>query len=203
MGDAAPRAGRVIAALLLAAGASRRFGGGLQKLVQDLNGKPVVRWSAESLLGAPVDEVVVVVGSNDVPVREALIGLPVRFAQNPAAEKGMASSLAAGVSALSPDTGAALVVLGDEPLVGREPLERVVARYREGGAAVVAPTFRGVRGHPVLFDRSVFPELEALSGDRGARAVADRDPGRLALVELDMPKPVDVDTAADLARLRR
>jgi molybdenum cofactor cytidylyltransferase len=193
----------VIAALLLAAGASRRFGGGLQKLVQELNGRPVVRWSVESLIGAPVDEVIVVVGANDAPVREALSGLPVRFIRNAAADAGMASSVAFGVSALTPETQATLIVLGDEPLAGRDPLERVVRRYKEGGAAIVAPTFRGVRGHPVLFDRSVFAELLALSGDHGARAVADRDPGRLAIVELDLPKPIDVDTPADLARLRR
>lgn len=192
----------MIAALLLAAGASRRFGGGNQKLVQELNGQPVVRWSAASLIGGPVDDVIVVVGSNDAPVRDALKGLPVRFVRNGAADDGMASSVAVGVSAVLAETDAALIVLGDEPLAGRVPLERVVQRYKEGGAAVVAPTFRGVRGHPVLFERSVFPELLALTGDRGARAVADREPGRLALVELDLPKPVDVDTPADLARLR-
>lgn len=193
----------MIAALLLAAGASRRFGGGLQKLVQELNGRSVVRWSAESLIGPPVDEVVVVVGANDKPVRDALAGLHLQFVRNAAAEQGMASSLAVGVAALSSDVEAVLVALGDEPLVGREPLEQVVRRYREGNTTIVAPVFRGVRGHPVLFDRSVFPELLALSGDHGARAVADRDTARRALVELDLPKPVDVDTAADLARLRR
>ena len=192
----------MIAALLLAAGASRRFGDGLQKLTQDLNGKPVVRWSAEPLIGA-VDEGVVVVGRDHQPVRDALAGLAVRFVQNAKADEGMASSVAAGVAALSPETQAVLVVLGDEPLAGIEPLRQVMDRYRQGGASVVAPLFRGVRGHPVLFDRTVFPELLALSGDRGARAVADRDPSRLALVALDLPKPVDVDTAADLARLRR
>lgn len=193
----------MISALLLAAGASRRFGGGLQKLVQDLDGKPVVRWSAEWLIGPPIDEVIVVAGTADHALRDALMGLDVRIVVNAKAAEGMASSLSAGVAALSPATDAALVALGDEPLAGREPLTRVVERYREGGAAIVAPLFRGVRGHPVLFHRAVFPELLALSGDRGARAVADRDPQRLALVELGVPKPVDVDTAADLARLRR
>ena len=191
----------MIAALLLAAGQSTRFGA--QKLLHDLDGKPVVRWSAEALIGAPVDTIVAVIGSDGAQVREALDGVDARFVDNANASRGMASSLADGVGSLSADTEAVVVALGDEPLVGREPLLRVVERYRRGGALVVAPLFRGVRGHPVLFDRAVFPELLALSGDRGARAVADRDPSRLALVELDLAKPVDVDTPADLARLRR
>ena len=193
----------MITALLLAAGKSRRFGGGLQKLAQELHGRPVVRWSAESLIGPPVDEVIVVVGENDQPIRDALQGLDVRFVRNPKAGEGMATSLALGIDAVSVSTEAVLVALGDEPLAGRPPLERVVERYRAGGAAIVAPLFRGVRGHPVLFDRSVFPELRALTGDRGARAVTDLDESRRALVELDLPKPVDVDTPADLARVRR
>ena len=193
----------MIVALLLAAGASRRFGAGLQKLTQELNGKPVVRWSAETLIGAPIDEVMVIVGADDDAVRRAVDGLDVRVVKNAKAQDGMASSLAAGVAALPADAKAVVVALGDEPLAGREPVARVVERYLQGGASIVAPLFRGVRGHPVLFDRSVFQELLALSGDRGARAVADRDPSRLALVELDLPKPIDVDTAADLARLRR
>jgi hypothetical protein len=64
------------------------------------------------------------------------------------------------------------------------------------------PTYGGIRGHPVLFDRSVFEELRTLSGDFGARDVTDRDPTRVAFVELYAPKPVDVDTREDLDRLR-
>ena len=197
----------MIAALLLAAGAGRRFGGGGQKLTQDLNDKPVIRWSAEMLLdsglfGASIDEVVVVVADGDTAIRSALEGLPVRIESNARASEGMASSIACGITALSPNVEAAVVVLGDEPRVPKEVLTGVVARYRAGGAEIIAPTFRGVRGHPVLFARSTFPELAALTGDRGARAVADRVSERLALVDFDMPKPIDVDTPDDLARIR-
>jgi molybdenum cofactor cytidylyltransferase len=193
----------VIAALLLAAGAGRRFGGGT-KLLEDLDGKPVVRWSAETLvaLGAPIDEVIVISAGNDKSIRAALDGLPVRIESNARAAEGMASSIACGIAALSPSIEACLVALGDEPRVPGDVLAAVVARYRAGGADIVAPTFRGVRGHPVLFARPVFPELSVLTGDRGARAVADRMPERLALVDFDMPKPIDIDTPDDLARVR-
>lgn len=189
----------MITALLLAAGSARRFGA--PKLLQDLHGKPVVRWSAELLRGSPVDETIVVVPPDHEEFRGALAGLDVRFVVNPHADRGMGSSLACGVSEAA-GSDAVLVVLADEPMLGREALLRVVDRHRAGGASIVAPTYRGIRGHPVLFDRCVFAELRALSGDRGARAVVDRELGRVAFVELDEAKPIDVDTPADLTRLR-
>jgi molybdenum cofactor cytidylyltransferase len=189
----------VIAALLLAAGEARRFGA--PKLLERLEGKPLVRWSAEWLRGAPVDEIVVVVPVEHDAIRRALAGLDARFVVNPHADRGMGGSIARGVDALTPATTAALVALADEPMAGRAALLRVVERYDVGGAAIVAPTYRGVSGHPVLFDRSTFDELRALSGDRGARAVVNREAGRVAVVEMNEAQPIDVDTPADLARL--
>ena len=191
----------MITALLLAAGAAHRFGA--PKLLQDLDGMPVVRWSAEWLRGAPVDQILVVVPTNADEIRRALEGLDVRFVANAHANFGMGASIACGVSAVQPHVDAVVVALADEPLVGRAPLVRVVERYTNVGAAIVAPTYRGVRGHPVLFDRSTFEELRALTGDRGARAVVDRDPQRVAFLELDQAKPIDVDRPEDLARLVR
>jgi molybdenum cofactor cytidylyltransferase len=190
----------VISALLLAAGASRRFGA--PKLLQSLNGKPVVRWSAESLVGV-ADELVVVVPPDNEGLRQALDGLVVRFVVNAKAAEGMASSVASGVASLGANIDAALLALGDEPLLPRRCHELVVARYRAGGAAIVAATYGGERGHPVLFGRATFAELMALSGDRGARTVADQHPARLTLVEMNEMHPVDVDTPDDLARIRR
>lgn len=191
----------MIAALLLAAGAARRFGA--PKLLEDLDGVPVVRWSAEWLRGAPVDEILVVVPPRDAEIRRALEGLDVRFVANARADLGMGTSIACGVSELAQNVEAAIVALADEPLVEHTALVRVVERYRAGGAAIVAPTYRGTRGHPVLFDRSTFDELRVLTGDRGARDVVDRDPQRVAFLELDAAKPIDIDRPEDLARLVR
>lgn len=190
----------MISALLLAAGASRRFGA--PKLLQVLNGKPVVRWSAESLVGV-ADELVVVAPPDNNALRKALEGVTARIVVNPRAADGMATSLACGVVALGADVESVLVALGDEPLLPRRCHERVLERYRVGGAKIVAATYRGVRGHPVMFDKSVFEELRELTGDRGARSVVDREPDRLALLEMDEPHPIDVDTPADLARVAK
>lgn len=194
----------MIAGLLLAAGSARRFGGASSKLVQDLGGRPVIRWSAEVLLGADIAELLVVVPQSHAEIARALDGLDVRFVPNGNAHRGIGASIACGTAAVSHATQAVLIALGDEPELSAETVSDVVAAYRSAshGVAIVAPRYGDVPGHPALFDRSVFPELLALDGDHGARSIIDRDPGRVAIVQLAAPAPRDVDTVQDLARLR-
>lgn len=188
----------MIAGLLLAAGGSRRFGS--QKLLAVLDGVPVVRRSA-SMLASVVDRTIVVVGADADGVERALAGLPLAIVRNERWANGLSGSLAAGIAALPGDVEAVLIALGDQPMVAREPFDAVIARWRAGRASVVAPVFRGERGHPVLFGREVFAELARVQGDVGARDVIQRDPDRVALVEIADPLPVDVDTPNDLRRL--
>jgi molybdenum cofactor cytidylyltransferase len=188
----------VIAAVVLAAGLSRRMG--RPKLLLDLAGKPVVRWSVEAVL-PHVDDAIVVTGHQDAAVRAALAGLAVRFTVNPRPETGQGSSIAAGIVALAPSTDAALVVLGDQPRLPASVIPTLLAAWTKSNKAIVAPSYRGVQGTPVLFAASVFPELAQLAGDVGARAVVGAEPKRVALIELDASMPADVDTPEDLARL--
>src|SRR5262245_11456482 len=133
----------VIAALLLAAGAARRFGA--QKLLEDLHGTPVVRWSASVASAPPVDELIVVVPPDAAALRQALAGIEARFVVNPRPELGLGSSIACGATAVNDATDAVLVLLGDEPGTSREALDRVVAHHRTTNAAIVVPTYEGVR----------------------------------------------------------
>ena len=188
----------VIAAIVLAAGFARRMG--RQKLLLDLNGKPVVRWSVDGAL-PHVRDCVVVTGQDDAAVRAALAGLAVRFVVNPRPLDGQGSSIAVGAAALAPPTTAALVVLGDQPLTPPAVIPALLGAQRASGTPIVAPSYRGVRGTPVLFAASVFPELRALGGDTGARSVLLARPERVVVVEFDVPMPGDVDTPEDFARL--
>jgi molybdenum cofactor cytidylyltransferase len=190
----------VIAALLLAAGAARRFGA--PKLLADVGGKPLIRRSVEALGAIETLEVVVVVAPEHGELAGALHGLPVRFVVNAEHAEGMGRSLAVGIGATAPAAQAVIVALADAPASGAV-LHRLVERYRDGGATIVAPGYRGIFAPPVLFDRGVFGELKELSGDHGARAVVERLPDRVARIDVDEPPPVDVDTLEDLARLRR
>ena len=188
----------MIAGIVLAAGFARRMG--RQKLLLDLRGKPVVRWSVEAIL-PHVGDAVVVTGQDDAGVRQALEGLPVRFAVNPQPQAGQGSSIAVGMAALKPWTAAVLVVLGDQPRVPDGVIPALLQAREKSGKPIAAPVYRGIQGTPVLFAGEVFGELARLSGDAGARAVVQARPERVARVAIDAPMPPDVDTPEDYARL--
>ncbi len=187
----------MIAGIVLAAGASRRFGS--QKLLATVRGVPLVRRTVERLVATSLDDIVVVLGSHAAAVNAALVGLDVRTVVNAEYEAGMSTSLRVGLDALPATAEAALVALADQPAVGAEIVDRLVERYRDDRSAIVAPRYRdGVRGNPVLFDRALFAELRAASGDEGGRSVVARDPHRVTLVELEQEMPRDVDVPEDL-----
>jgi molybdenum cofactor cytidylyltransferase len=174
---------------------------GRQKLLLELNGKPVVRWAIEGVL-PHVGDLIVVTGHDDAGVRAALAGLSVRFVVNPRPEAGQGTSIATGAAALLPGTTEALVALGDQP---RLPVDVIPALLRERertGKAIVAPVYRGTQGTPVLFAAEVFPELVRLDGDAGARGVVAARPERVARIVSETPMPLDVDTPDDYERLR-
>ena len=188
------------AGLILAAGASLRMGRPKQLL--DWHGRPLVRAAAETALAAGLDPLVAVVGAARAEVTAALAGLPLRIVANPSYLAGQSTSLRAGVAALGPDADAAVVLLGDQPFVTVEIVDRIVAEWHASGAAIVAPVYAGQRGNPVLFDRAVFADLLAVQGDQGARAVLAADPSRVRLVHFDDARPLaDVDTPEDYERL--
>jgi molybdenum cofactor cytidylyltransferase len=190
----------VIAGIVLAAGLSRRMG--RPKLLLPIGGRPVLRISVEGVLAAGVRPVVVVTGAEHRELGDALAGLPVALVNNPSPEAGQASSIRIGVGALPPEVEAVLIALGDQPFVAGRVVAGLLAAFRTTGKPIVAPRYRDGRGNPVLFGRETFGELRQVSGDQGARTVVERNPGRVALVEFDLPMPDDVDTPEDYARLR-
>jgi molybdenum cofactor cytidylyltransferase len=189
----------MIAAIVLAAGASRRFGA--QKLLAELHGKPVIRWTVEHMVDSGVDDVIVVLGRDRDKVKDALDGLAVRFVVNENFSAGLSASLRSGVQALTADTNAAVIALGDQPTIECSVVDTLIEHYRSNGKPIVAPAYHGMRGNPVLFEASLFSELESVRGDFGAREVIARDPLRVATVCIDCDPPEDVDTEEELERL--
>lgn len=195
------RAGVVIA-LLLAAGASRRFGS--NKLLAPVDdGSAMVVASARHLVdaGCPV---LAVVGPVHEAVSAQLRTIPgVCLTLCPDAGDGIGNSVAWGV-AQSHDASGWLVALGDMPFIDPRTIRALVARLRQG-AGIVAPVHEGRRGHPVGFSAAWREELMALQGDEGARRIIAANPGMLETLPCADPGVVhDVDRRSDLLpRFRR
>jgi molybdenum cofactor cytidylyltransferase len=115
----------------------------------------------------------------------------------------MASSLRAGLSALDPQVSAALIVLADQPFVRPQTLNQLAQQHRRSKAQIVIPSYQGIRGNPVLLDRSVFSEVMALEGDTGCRAIFSSHTEHTLKVEVeDEGILLDIDNQEDYQRLR-
>ncbi|MBI2964229.1 MAG: nucleotidyltransferase family protein [Deltaproteobacteria bacterium] len=186
---------------ILAAGSARRMRA--DKLLLDLAGTPIVRRIAEQALAAELGELLVIVrAENSAAVAAALRPLAVRIVANARAEQGMGTSIALAAASLRPQAEALLLLQGDQPLVGRDMLEALVARWRSGAGAFVASRFGDLVTTPVLFARELFAELRALDGDRGAKAVLERHRERGAVIDFPAWRGADVDTPEDYRRVR-
>jgi molybdenum cofactor cytidylyltransferase len=190
----------VIAAVILAAGLSRRMG--QAKLLMLLDGRAIVRHAVEAVLTGGVDSVWVVSGPAVEAIEAALAGLDVQIVVNPAPEDGQAGSVRAGIAALPVSADSALIALGDQPMLSPSIIPALLAARRTSDKAIVAPRYRDGQGNPVLFKREIFPELLRLDGDQGARPIIQKDPARVEWVDLDLAMPADVDTPGDYEKIR-
>lgn len=191
-----------VAAIVLAAGQSRRMGA-TNKLTAPVDGKPMVAHMVDAALASRASTVVVVTGHQADAVRLALDGRPVRVIHNPDFAGGLSTSLKAGIAALPEDTDAAIICLGDMPLVTAADLDRLVGAFDPTeGRSIVVPTWNGKRGNPVLWDRRFFAAMGELSGDVGAKHLIGENGELVAEVAMDRGGVlVDVDTPEALARL--
>jgi len=192
-----------IAALVLAAGRSRRMRG-TNKLLDELDGRAMVARVVETVLEARCAPVLVVTGHQRARVEAVLDGCPVEWVHNPRFAAGLGGSLAAGAAALPADIDAVLVCLGDMPLVRAAHIERLVEAFDATTAAGIrVPVHAGRRGHPVLFSKRYFGELGELDGERGARPLLTRHAHRVCEVEMDDDGVlIDIDNRETLRRLR-
>ena len=193
---------RRIAAVVLAAGRSRRMGT-VNKLLIGVDGKPMVRHAVDAALAAGLAPVVVITGHERDKVATALTGLPVTLVHNPDYAEGLSTSLRAGLSALPSEAEGTLICLADMPRVTAAELKRLVSAFdpREG-RAIIVPTRRGKRGNPVLWARQFFAEMRAVAGDVGARHLIGAYPELVTEIEMEGDGVLtDIDTPQALAKL--
>jgi molybdenum cofactor cytidylyltransferase len=200
---AAPRSAPTIAAVVLAAGRSRRMAPHNKLLVADRTGKTMIARVVDNVLSSNASPVLVVTGHQSEQVQHVLGGRPVRYVHAPDYAEGLSASLKAGIAAVPPECAAALVCLGDMPLVTGRMIDRLLAAYdRDEGRQIVLPTFRGKQGNPMLWDRRFFPEILQIIGDSGARFLLSKHLDVVAEVEMaDDAVLRDFDTTDSLATL--
>jgi len=200
--DPAPRAPR-IGALVLAAGRSTRMGE-RNKLLEEVEGLPLVVHAVRAARQSQAESVMVVTGHQHEAVEKALATEKVTLVHNPDFAQGLSTSLHRGLAALPGDLDGAIVLLGDMPRVTAEVVDRLIAAFSPlEGRAICLPLRQGRRGNPVLFSRRFFPEVMEISGDLGARPLIGAYPDQVA--EVPMPDDavlLDVDTPEALEKLR-
>lgn len=181
---------------MLAAGTGSRFGGTKQLAL--LDGKPLVQHAVDALVGAGVDEIVVVTGHDAVKVA-SVVALPDRgrIAFNPAFADGQATSLGAGIHALDDESEAAVVLMADQPGVSPEVLRAVIDRFRATRMQIVRAAYRDGPG-PSLLSREIYAEAGHLHGDVGARELIASHAEWVEEVRVDGDVPPDVDIPEDL-----
>ncbi|MEP0234673.1 MAG: molybdopterin-binding/glycosyltransferase family 2 protein [Parasphingorhabdus sp.] len=191
-----------IGAIVLAAGKSSRMGA-RNKLLEPVDGMPLVAHAAQAAYEAAPGQTIVVTGHMANEVAECLDGMTVTQVHNPDYADGMAGSIRAGISALEPDIDAAVILLGDMPGINARIIQDMIAAYSgDSSTLIVAASAGGKRGNPVLWDKRFFPDLMKLHGDIGARHVIAENSHLLREIDIGDAARIDLDTPEALASYR-
>jgi molybdenum cofactor cytidylyltransferase len=191
--------GDPIGGILLAAGESRRMG--FPKPLLEIDAETFLAHAVRAML-AVVEPLVVVLGAHAERIRPAVPrDARIAIVENPDFARGQLSSLKIGLRATAPQCVAAMVHLADHPTVAAATFRTVAEEYARSRAKIIIARYAGRRGHPVLFDRGIFPELQGAPEEQGARFVVNADPARVTYVDVDDPGvTLDLDTPEDLRR---
>jgi molybdenum cofactor cytidylyltransferase len=188
--------------IVLASGLSRRMG--TSKMLLLYRQKTLVRYVIEKSLNSVLDGVVVVIN----PMVEGLykeVSIPgvKQVIQNKDSHLGMSTSIKAGLTSLPQQVEAAVIVLGDQPEIYDDSINKVIETYRLNHKPPIVQSrfLNNEKGHPVLFKRNMFPHLLKIDGDSGGKSVVQRCSKEIVFVEMNQMKIPDIDTFEDYQRL--
>ena len=191
-----------VASLVLAAGQSVRMGG-VNKLLAEVDGVPMVLRAVNAALASKAASVTVVLGHEAEKIKALLAGCKANLVRNPDYAQGMSTSLRAGLAALPAQAVAAVVLLADMPRVSAVHIDRLIDAFEAKQPAIVVPQHGGRRGNPILWPREFFAQMQKVAGDRGARGLLEEHAQRIRSIEMDDDAiHADVDTPTELKDLR-
>lgn len=191
-----------IAAVVLAAGQSRRMG--TPKLVLPWGSRTVISQVVQTLLDGGISEIVVVTGGAGEAVEAVLKDAPVKLVPNPEfAHSEMVASLQIGIRSLAPTCKVALIALGDQPTIDKEVVQKLADAYKKTGASIIIPSYQMRRGHPWLVVRSLWPDILALSENQTMRDFLRLHEDRISYIQVSTHGIfLDLDTPEDYDRLK-
>jgi molybdenum cofactor cytidylyltransferase len=191
---------KFISGLILGAGASQRLGPPKQLL--PFRGTTMLGWVVDQTRRADgLDELVVVLGRAADEIRERVDFGTARVVENPGFVEGCSSSYRAGIGALDPRSEAIMIILGDQPGITPEILDSLAEAWRGDEAPIALCSYRGRKGHPMIFAQSMFEQLKDLHGDKAAWKLVDANSAAVQEVHLDLSFPDNINTVEDFERL--
>jgi len=189
-----------ISGLILGAGASQRLGP--PKQVLPYRDTTMLGWVVKQVERATgLDELIVVLGRAANEIREHVDFGKARVVENPVFAEGCSSSYRAGLGALNPQSRAIMIILGDQPGILPEIIDRLAEEWRREEALIALCSYDGRKGHPMVFAQSMFEQLKGLHGDKAAWKLVDANAPLVQEVHFSLPFPDDINTAADFERL--
>ncbi len=183
----------MVSAILLAAGEAKRMG--KLKQLMPLGSTTMVEQTIDNLLSSGVSEVIVVLGHKAEEVRKRIAGRPIKIVVNPIYLQGMATSIAAGLKSVDSQAQAVMLALADQPFVDSPTINRLIEEFQNHDKGIAIPTYKGRRGHPLIFSIKYKAPLSRLKGDIGGREIIKRHPEDILEVAVDCEGIViDIDT---------
>jgi molybdenum cofactor cytidylyltransferase len=186
----------MVSAILLGAGESKRMG--KNKLLLPWGKKTIFEHCLETLLRSEVEEIIVVINDRLKAFIHPIHTKKVKVIINPHYKRGMSTSIRRGVQAIASGSEGILIALGDQPFIKTRTINAIIKAFTQGKEAILVPSFRGKRGHPVIFHRRFRRELLNLKGDAGGKSIVERHPGEILEIPLKSEGVVkDIDLWED------
>jgi molybdenum cofactor cytidylyltransferase len=186
----------MVSAILLGAGESKRMGG--NKLLLPWGKTTIFKHCLDTLLRSKVKEVIVVLSARTKKAVGEVKGNKVKLIINPHYKRGISTSIRRGIGAMSPGSQGILIALGDQPLLKTRTIDALIHAFDRKVGDIIAPSFLGRKGHPVIFHRRFEKDLLKLQGDIGGRSILRKNPERVRMVRVRSDGVLkDIDTWKD------
>ncbi|MEM8675377.1 MAG: nucleotidyltransferase family protein [Cyanobacteria bacterium P01_G01_bin.67] len=190
-----------IAAIILAAGASRRMGRPKQLL--PYRGQTLLSYVTECAIASPCNSVIVILGANANKIEPEIAQLPIKIVKNLEWNEGISSSISCGITYIkeqSLNIDGVIILTCDQPFISPEVIEKLINTYNLTDKLMIASSYKETLGIPALFDRSLFSELMELKGDRGAKKIINKYPNLVHIIDFSQGE-IDLDTFKDYQQL--